>query len=55
MKRGGILTMEDAKQHPEFDQFQATIQNFTMTEYDMMCYYRWVAMAAVGGGWMSGT
>jgi hypothetical protein len=49
-----VLTMEDAKQHPEFDKLDAAIQNFTMIEYDKFCYYRWIAMAAVGGGWMSG-
>ncbi len=49
------LTMAHAKQHPEFEIFEAKIKNFTMSEYDKLCYYRWLAMAAVGGGWMSGT
>lgn len=50
-----VLTMDDVKQHPEFAQLDEVIRKFNMNEYEKTCYYRWLAMAAVGGGWMSGT
>lgn len=49
-----VLTVEDAKQHPNYSFWDPTIQSFKMSEYDKFCFYRWIAMAAVGGGWMSG-
>jgi hypothetical protein len=49
-----ILTIDDAKQHPQYNFFDGYIQNFTTDHYNRACYYRWLAMAAVGGGWMSG-
>ncbi len=50
-----VLTIEDAKQHPDYNYWDPTIQSFKMSQYDKYCFYRWIAMAAVGGGWMSGT
>lgn len=49
-----ILTIDDAKLHPEFSFIDSYVKNFTTDEYNKACYYRWLAMAAVGGGWMSG-
>jgi hypothetical protein len=50
-----ILTMEDAMEHVDFDALRAKIeQQFRMNDYDKARYYRWIAMAAAGGGWMSG-
>lgn len=57
-----ILTINDAKQHPQYDHY---IQKLNMIplkgksghvqEYNKLCYLRWLAMSAnhVGGGWFS--
>ena len=52
-----ILTMEDATAHPNFNSYKQTLQDSVALhapiEYNSMCFYRWLAMATVGGGFMS--
>jgi len=57
-----VLNMDHARRHPRFTEFQEKIQLIPMKGtggaglnrlYNELCFYRWLAMAAVGGGWMS--
>ena len=49
-----ILTLEDAKNHPDFYNYKKIIEESAWDSYNEMCFYRWLAMAATGqGGWMS--
>ena len=52
-----ILTLDDAKKHPNYQQFRKDIINngpLHENSFDYMCLMRWLAMAAQGtGGWMS--
>lgn len=52
-----VLNIKDAKKHPYFEEFERIISHLfdnhkTHDMYNQMCYYRWLAMAASGGGWM---
>lgn len=54
-----ILDEEDAKKHPDYEKLMNIIRDKQapgencVGRYDMACYKRWIAMAAVGGGVMS--
>ena len=48
-----VLTMEDAKKHPYYDEMFSVIDPIWGMTYNGLCFYRWLAMAASGGGWMS--
>lgn len=52
-----VLTMEDAKKHPDYEKYSkaiATSGNLYEGGYEHMCFMRWLAMAAHGnGGWMA--
>lgn len=57
-----VLSLEDAEKHPRFEEFKETLEKVPLMGkggrgvnifYNQLCYYRWLAMAAVGGGWMS--
>ena len=48
-----VLNYEDAKKHPDFDEIAAHIEMSNLDGYNKMCIWRWLAMATVGGGWMS--
>lgn len=50
-----VLTMKDAKRHPLFDKFRNAFDaaKSEVSEYNRMCFFRWLAMATSGGGWMS--
>jgi len=49
-----VLTMEDAKRHPDFEMVKNIMEPIHGENgYDALCFYRWLAMAASGGGWMS--
>jgi hypothetical protein len=51
-----ILTLADAQMHPKYATLRSRMEKLPLggnVEYDLNCYIRWLAMAAVGGGWMS--
>jgi len=48
-----VLTLEDAKKHPFFPEMESIVKPMFPDGYDAMCFYRWLAMAASGGGWMA--
>jgi len=49
-----VLTMEDAKRHPDFEMVKNIMEPIHGERgYNALCFYRWLAMAASGGGWMS--
>uniref|UniRef100_A0A7S2EKI7 Uncharacterized protein n=1 Tax=Ditylum brightwellii TaxID=49249 RepID=A0A7S2EKI7_9STRA len=47
-----ILSTEDARKHPDYDELMQVLEDFKFDDYNKMCFIRWIAMAAVGGGWM---
>lgn len=51
-----ILTEEDAKAHPEYQQLREkfmSLPTVNSKDYEVSCFMRYVAMAAAGGGWMT--
>lgn len=57
-----VLDLNDAKKHPKFKEYEAELKKVPMRGrggkgvnryYNELCFYRWLAMSAVGGGWMS--
>ncbi len=47
-----ILTLEDSKKHPDFEDYYNIIKNYPSIhekKYIDMCYLRWLAIAHVGG------
>ena len=48
-----VLTKEDAMRHPKFETYNDIINQLKVTTYDHYCFYRWLAMVTIGGGWMS--
>jgi len=51
-----ILTLADARRHPRYEALRDRFLRVplgTNVKYDLACYIRYVAMAAVGGAWMS--
>lgn len=47
-----ILTIHDARKHSEFKKFDMELEKNTHDHYNKLCFIRWLAMAANGGGWM---
>eukprot|EP00559_Dactyliosolen_fragilissimus_P001887 CAMPEP_0184864732 /NCGR_PEP_ID=MMETSP0580-20130426/15946_1 /TAXON_ID=1118495 /ORGANISM="Dactyliosolen fragilissimus" /LENGTH=288 /DNA_ID=CAMNT_0027363643 /DNA_START=119 /DNA_END=985 /DNA_ORIENTATION=- len=53
-----ILTMDDAMSYPRFNEIRDAILgkvgtgNVNTERYNEMCFFRWFAMVASGGGWM---
>uniref|UniRef100_A0A7S4VEV2 Uncharacterized protein n=1 Tax=Ditylum brightwellii TaxID=49249 RepID=A0A7S4VEV2_9STRA len=49
-----ILSEEDAKRYPKFNQYDEQISKLDLLPSKRLCFYRWMAMsAATDGGWMS--
>lgn len=47
-----ILVLDDAQKHPDYEKYKDSLKENTDGVYNQMCYIRWLAMAANGGGWM---
>ena len=48
-----ILTLKDAENHPEYQELRELVDGTLLDDYNKLCIYRWLAIASVGGGWMS--
>jgi hypothetical protein len=51
-----ILDMSVAKRHPRFEEYKKILSTFPTVNpknTELACYYRWIAMEVVGGGFMS--
>jgi len=50
-----VISLKDASKHPYFNRFKQAFDKtrFAISDYNRMCFYRWLAMASIGGGWMS--
>lgn len=51
-----VLNEWRARQHPYFSEYAAAIEKLPSVNparYETACWYRWLALAEVGGGWMS--
>jgi len=50
-----VLSPEDAQRHPYYDDFIPIFRDGQLKDdsYNQICYLRWLAMAASGGGWMT--
>ena len=50
-----VLQLKDAKRHPKFKELKEILDNSHIRnlQHEKMCFYRWLAVAAAGGGWMS--
>lgn len=51
-----VLDRTVAESHPRFQEWVQKFYQYpsvNLKEYEMACYYRWIAMAVVGGGFMS--
>ena len=50
-----VLNIQHAKKHKHFKHFNQTIATYfpQVSEYDRMCFFRWLAMSVVGGGFMA--
>lgn len=51
-----VLDMAHARQHPHFARIATACERLPTVNgkpYELACYLRWLAMAVVGGGWMS--
>lgn len=49
-----VLTLKDAAKHPYYHQMSREVEKVFPTDiYNQFCFYRYLAMAAAGGGWMS--
>lgn len=50
-----VLTLQDAKKHPDYDAYNTRLTNVGASAimYNQLCYLRWLAVAAKGGGFMS--
>jgi hypothetical protein len=51
-----VLGREDAEKHSNYEEYlerYKLLPSVNPTSYELACYLRWLAVAAVGGGWMS--
>jgi hypothetical protein len=50
-----VLGLEEAKKHKNYERFIDAFNeaDFEVRDYDRIYFLRWLAMAVVGGGWMS--
>jgi len=48
-----ILTLGDAKKHPYFKEMRKIVNPTFGDDVNAMMFYRWLAMASAGGGWLA--
>lgn len=49
-----VITLADAERHPLFEEMKEMVEaEFKDDPYNRYCFYRYLAMAATEGGWMS--
>lgn len=51
-----MLGIEEAQKHRLFNDVTAHVKQLpsvNVESYELACYYRWLALAAVGGGWLA--
>jgi hypothetical protein len=51
-----VLDRSHAEQHPNYEEYLECYKKLPSVNppgYELACYLRWLAVAAVGGGWMS--
>ncbi len=50
-----VLSRDDAMKHPDFNMLEKRLQSLKVGPYNRVCFYRWLAMAAIDGdgGWIS--
>ena len=46
-----VLTEDDARSHRDFQWFQSELGKLKLDAFSNILFTRWIAMAAVGGGW----
>ena len=54
-QKTSMLSLKDAQRHPYFKIFKRVFgyANYKLNDYNSMCFYRWLAMAASGDDWTS--
>ena len=49
-----LLSMEDSKNHPDYQRMEDSFNGKEISEYNKRCFYRWLAMGTLPhGGWIS--
>lgn len=48
-----VLTNTVAAKHPQFERYDTMLNGLPFRHFDKLCFYRWISMAVVQGGWMS--
>eukprot|EP00545_Synedropsis_sp_CCMP1620_P009584 CAMPEP_0119013438 /NCGR_PEP_ID=MMETSP1176-20130426/8450_1 /TAXON_ID=265551 /ORGANISM="Synedropsis recta cf, Strain CCMP1620" /LENGTH=381 /DNA_ID=CAMNT_0006966529 /DNA_START=368 /DNA_END=1513 /DNA_ORIENTATION=- len=48
-----VLDEQDAMKHPEYNKIKVLVEQTGAGAYNQLCFLRWLALAQVGGGWMS--
>lgn len=46
-----VLTLEDAEKHVDYEKLKAELDSLRLDTFGNLIFSRWIAMAAVGGGW----
>jgi hypothetical protein len=48
-----VLTIAVAAQHKMFAEYDKLLMGLPFRHFDKLCFYRWISMVVVKGGWMS--
>jgi hypothetical protein len=46
-----VLTLKDVENHPDYEKLKAELDSLRLDSFGNLAFSRWIAMAAVGGGW----
>jgi len=47
-----VITLADAKKHEDYDSFSNQLNKINLDEFSRLSFFRWIAMSAVGGGFL---